>query len=152
MKIVDVGTIYVLANRDQSLAKVGMTRNGTPDTRADDYSRQHGFQWFTYWHAHIQNVAAVEAAAHQALANRRFSLIPEAREVFHCTPEVALRVVEPLIITPGGDAPTEATLHQFAYLDLLVALAKTELRQLLYRHRYGRHLMAAWSVLSRLRR
>ena len=30
----DVGLLYVLANRDSSLAKIGMTRNGTPD-RAD---------------------------------------------------------------------------------------------------------------------
>ena len=30
----DVGRIYVLANRDQSLAKVGMTRTGTPPALA----------------------------------------------------------------------------------------------------------------------
>ena len=44
----DSGTLYVLANRDASLSKIGMTSNGTPDARADHYAREHGIQWHVY--------------------------------------------------------------------------------------------------------
>jgi hypothetical protein len=47
----DPGTIYVLSNTDGSLSKVGMTRAGSPDARADDYSRKHGIQWHVYCRA-----------------------------------------------------------------------------------------------------
>jgi hypothetical protein len=56
----DVGTLYVLANRDNSLAKIGLTRSGKPDTRADDYSRAHSIQWHVYWFADTRNVAEAE--------------------------------------------------------------------------------------------
>ena len=59
----DVGTLYVLANRDNSLAKIGLTRSGKPDTRADDYSRAHGIQWHVYWFADTRNVAEAERRA-----------------------------------------------------------------------------------------
>ena len=100
----DPGTLYVLANTDHSLAKVGMTRNGTPDTRADAYSAAHGMQWHVYWSAVTNNVADAEAAAHRALQDRRFSLLPEAREVFHCVPAHAVRIAERYVIAPPGAA------------------------------------------------
>jgi hypothetical protein len=48
----------VLANRDMNLAKVGLTRNSAPDTRAEDYARQHGIAWHVYCQliAHIDDV------------------------------------------------------------------------------------------------
>jgi hypothetical protein len=98
----DVGTLYVLANRDHSLAKVGMTRNGRPETRADDYGRQHGIQWRVYWSVVTCHVADAEASAHRALQDRRFSLLPEAREVFHCTPMLAKRIAERYVTAPAG--------------------------------------------------
>ena len=59
----DVGTLYVLANRDNSLAKIGLTRSGKPDTHADDYFRAHGIQWHVYWFADTRNVAEAERRA-----------------------------------------------------------------------------------------
>ena len=53
----DVGLLYVLANRDSSLAKIGMTRNGTPNTRATDYERKHGIAWRVFWQARTERVA-----------------------------------------------------------------------------------------------
>jgi hypothetical protein len=97
------GTLYVLSNVDQSLAKVGRTRNGTPDTRADDYSRQHGIAWHVYWSARTCNVAAAEAAAHRDLQDRRFSLVPEALEIFHVTPAVAARIAARYVVAPDTD-------------------------------------------------
>jgi hypothetical protein len=88
----DIGTLYILANQDQSLAKVGLTRNSTPDSRADDYSRQHGIRWHQYWSELTLNVGEVEARVHQQLAECRFSHVPGAREIFHITPEKAQRV------------------------------------------------------------
>jgi hypothetical protein len=76
----DVGTIYVLANRDQSLAKIGLTRDGTPDARATDYERAHGIKWHVYWSAVSCYVAEAEAAAHRELDICRFALVPGARE------------------------------------------------------------------------
>ena len=35
----DIGTLYVLVQSRQSLAKIGVTRNGTPDARATAYER-----------------------------------------------------------------------------------------------------------------
>jgi hypothetical protein len=97
----------VLANRDSSLAKIGLTRNGTPDARADDYSRQHGIQWHVYWSAATLDVEAVEAACHRALADRRFSLTPEAREIFHVTPPHAVRIAERFVIPAPGSNTTQ---------------------------------------------
>jgi hypothetical protein len=98
----DVGTLYILANRDHSLAKVGITRTGRPETRADDYGRQHGIEWHVYWSAVTCHVAAAEASAHRALQDRRFSLLPEAREVFHCAPMLAKRTAERYVAAPTG--------------------------------------------------
>jgi Meiotically up-regulated gene 113 len=100
----DIGTLYVLANRDASLAKVGMTRNGTPETRAADYERQHGIQWTrVYWSALTENVQAVEARCHGALAPYRFALSPPgATEIYHLIPEKAVRVAERYVIAPVG--------------------------------------------------
>jgi hypothetical protein len=105
----DVGLIYILANRDGSLAKVGMTRNGTPDARADDYSRQHGICWHVYWSCATLDVEAVEAACHRVLQDRRFSLVPEAREVFHVTPEKAVRIAERFVVPAPGTSTTQQT-------------------------------------------
>jgi hypothetical protein len=96
----------VLSNRDQSLSKIGLTRTGTPDARADDYSRQHGIQWHVYWSARTLNVTAAEAGAHRALQDRRFALVPEAREIFHTTPENARRIAARYVVAPDGEAQT----------------------------------------------
>ena len=96
----DVGTLYVLANRDMSLAKVGMTRNGTPDVRADSYSREHGIVWHVYWSAETTYVATAELSVHTALAHVRFAEVPGAREIFHLTPSKAKAVAMKHITTP----------------------------------------------------
>jgi hypothetical protein len=105
MATTDLGTLYVLANRDQSLAKIGLTRNGTPDARADDYARAHGIQWHVYWSARTLDVAAAEANAHRDLQAQRFALTPDAKEIFHCTPERAQRVAARYVIPPLGEQP-----------------------------------------------
>ena len=151
----DVGTLYVLANRDQSLAKIGLTRGGTPDARATDYERAHGIRWHVYWSAVTCNVAAAEAAAHRELDVCRFALVPGAREVFHVTPAKAQRVAERYVVPPSGAAHQpnarsawltggDALLASLS--PVLVSIATSSLR----RHRYGRQLFAGWSVLSRL--
>jgi hypothetical protein len=155
----DIGVVYVLANRDHSLSKVGMTRTGSPQLRADDYSRAHGIQWtHVYWQASTDNVAEVEAAAHRALADRRFALTPEAQEIFHTTPEVARRAAERFVVPVAGEAaPGHAaapTPRWTAALELLAAAAIAELGRLvtarLRQYRYARQLLAGWSVLARL--
>lgn len=55
----DIGVIYVLANRDRSLSKVGLTRLGTPQGRAIGHTRAHGIEWCTYWSAPTRDVAKV---------------------------------------------------------------------------------------------
>jgi hypothetical protein len=99
---IDLGCIYVLSNTDHSLAKIGLTRGGTPDARATDYERAHGIRWHVYWSAVTCHVAAAEAAAHRELDICRFSLVPGAREVFHVTPHKAVRIAERFIIAPPG--------------------------------------------------
>ena len=100
----DVGTLYVLSNRDRSLAKIGLTRNGTPDARATDYERAHGIRWHVYWSAVTCHVAEAEAAAHRELDICRFALVPGAQEVFHVTPQKAVRIAERFVIAPPGTA------------------------------------------------
>jgi hypothetical protein len=105
-----------------------------------------------------ENVAEVEAAAHRALADRRFALTPEAAEIFHTTPEVARRAAERFVVPVAGEAaPGEAAPSApgcGAYLELLAAAAIAELGRLvaarLRQHRYARRLLAGWSVLARL--
>jgi hypothetical protein len=156
----DIGVIYVLANQDHSLSKVGMTRTGSPQLRADDYSRAHGIHWtHVYWEARTENVAEVEAAAHRALADRRFALTPEAAEIFHTTPEIARRAAERFVVPVAGEAAPSAprwargSHPEGAYLELLAAAAIAELGRLvtarLRQHRYARQLIAGWSVLAR---
>jgi hypothetical protein len=99
----DAGTLYVLANRDQSLAKIGLTRNGTPDARATDYERAHDIQWHVYWSARTLDVAAAEVAAHRALQAQRFALTPDAREIFHVTPAAAARIAARYVVAPDTD-------------------------------------------------
>jgi hypothetical protein len=81
----DVGLLYVLANRDSSLAKIGMTRNGTPDARASDYERAHGITWSVFWQARTEKIAQAEASAHRELRDYRFVNAVGAKEVFHVT-------------------------------------------------------------------
>jgi hypothetical protein len=161
MNASDIGVIYVLTNRDHSLSKVGMTCSGSPQLRADDYSRKHGIQWtHVYWQARTENVAEVEAAAHRALADRRFALTPEAAEIFHVVPEVARRAAERFVVPLAGDAgPTQATApapRWAAALEPLIATALAELGRFaiarIRRFRYGRQLLTGWSVLARLLR
>src|SRR5215472_8563180 len=135
----DEGVLYILGNSDQSLAKVGMTRNGTPDTRADDYSRQHGIQWHTYWSARTQNVAAADAAAHRDLADRRFALTPEAQEIFHTTPAHAQRIAARYVVPPDGDARPELRLAPPAWRQHLERITAAVLL-----------LAACWAALRRL--
>lgn len=98
----DVGTVYVLANRDRSLAKLGMTRLGTPQGRALNYTRAHGIVWDLYWSAPTRAVARVEARCHHELRGCRFVNCPGAREVFHITPQRAREVARRHVIAPAG--------------------------------------------------
>jgi hypothetical protein len=120
----DSGTLYVLANRDASLSKIGMTRNGMPDARADDYARAHGIQWHVYWTARTLNVATAEAAAHRDLQVQRFALTPDAREIFHCTPATAQRVAARYVIPPPGAQPELRTVQPTwrVHIERLVAV------------------------------
>ena len=134
----DIGTLYVLANQDHSLAKIGLTRNGTTDARADAYARDHGIRWHVYWSAVTDNVADAEAAAHRALQDRRFSLLPEAREVFHVTPQKAARIAEQFVVTPPGITQQQhqhASIPWLRYAEAVAAVA-----------------IATWPVLRRLHR
>jgi Meiotically up-regulated gene 113 len=110
MKNQDIGTIYVLVNRDGSLTKIGLTRTGSPEARATDYERAHGICWpVVYWSCTTDDVAGVEARIHRVLQDRRFSLTPEAREIFHCTPHHAVRIAERFVIpAPGTNTPQQA--------------------------------------------
>jgi hypothetical protein len=99
---VDVGTLYILTNTDRSLAKLGLTRIGTPGKRAADYGRVHGIAWQVYWSAPTRNVGSVEAACHRALAAHRFVIAPLAHEVFHVTPQAARAIAERHVIPPDG--------------------------------------------------
>jgi hypothetical protein len=155
----DIGVIYVLTNRDHSLSKIGMTRTGTPQLRADDYSRVHGIQWtHIFWQARTENVAAVEAAAHRALADRRFALTPDAQEIFHVVPEVARRAAERFVIPLAGDAALSQAAASAprwaAALELIAGAAIAELGRItiarIRRFHYGRSLLAGWALLSRL--
>ena len=107
----DIGTLYVLSNRDQSLAKIGLTRDGTPDARATDYERAHGIRWHVYWSAVTCHVAEAEAAAHRELDICRFALVPGAREVFHVTPQKAQRVAARYVVPPSGAAQQPNNAH-----------------------------------------
>lgn len=145
----DVGILYVLANQDHSLAKIGLTRNGTPDARADAYARDHGIRWYVYWSARTRGVAAAEASAHRDLQGQRFALVPDAREIFHLTPEKARRVCERYVCSPDSDAPPElrigrpawhSLLERITAAVLLIATCWAPLRRL---HRTLRRLRAA---------
>ena len=97
----DIGTVYVLTNRDRSLAKVGMTRLGTPTLRAAGYTRARGIEWRTYWSAPTRDVARVEARCHHDLKSCRFVNAPfGSREIFHCTPQHAQAVAMRRVISP----------------------------------------------------
>jgi hypothetical protein len=137
----DIGTLYVLANRDSSLAKVGFTRSGTPDARADAYARDHGIQWHVYWSARTRNVAAAEANAHRDLQDRRFSLVPEAREVFHLTPQHAQRIAARYVVPPETDAQPALRSAQPAWRSRLERSVATVLL-----------IVAYWPTLRRLYR
>jgi hypothetical protein len=50
----DIGRLYVLSNRDQSLAKIGLARDGTPTARATDYERAHGIAGCVLVRRHLQ--------------------------------------------------------------------------------------------------
>jgi hypothetical protein len=99
----DIGILYVLANRDMSLAKVGMTRVGTPASRAAGYTRAHMIEWRTYWSAPTQRVRAVEAACHRELARHRFKHTT-GTEVYHVLPEFARDVAMGHVV-PSGAIP-----------------------------------------------
>jgi hypothetical protein len=120
----DVGTLYVLSNRDHSLAKIGLTRNGSPDARATAYERAHGIRWHVYWSAVTCHVAEAEAAAHRELDICRFALVPGAREVFHVTPQKAKRVAERFVIAPPGIAQQQhGRIPWLRYAEVAAAIA-----------------------------
>jgi hypothetical protein len=154
----DIGTLYVLTNRDQSLAKIGLTRDGTPNSRATEYERAHGIRWYVYWAAVTCNVAEAEAAAHRELDICRFALVPGAREIFHVTPWKAQRAALRYVIPPSGATQQpDAGAARSGWLDYgegLIATASAELVRVatsrIRQHRYGRQVFACWSVLSRL--
>jgi hypothetical protein len=76
----------VFANRDSSLAKLGMTRTGTPDMCASQYEAAHGIAWRAFWQAPTANVAEVEARCHRELASRRVSSCPKHAKYFIASP------------------------------------------------------------------
>jgi hypothetical protein len=99
----DTGILYVLRNQDRSLAKVGLTRFGSPASRAAGYTEQYGIRWVPFWSAPTQRVAEVEARCHRELASCRFANSPlGSREIFHCTPEHAREVARRHAIAPGA--------------------------------------------------
>jgi hypothetical protein len=122
---VGVGTLYILTNRDKSLAKVGMTINGTPELRATDYEKAHGvfFEHFCSWQT--QNVRAVEASVHRDLRPWQFDTNTSAREIFHTTPARAKAIALPYLIPldreqiiqqpiiGDGQSPIETHLKKF---------------------------------------
>jgi T5orf172 domain len=103
----DIGLLYVLANRDSSLAKIGITRNGSPDARATDYERAHGITWSVFWQARTENVAEAEARAHRELRDYRFVNAVGAKEVFHVTPEAAVAVAQRYVVPPDSESPAQ---------------------------------------------
>jgi hypothetical protein len=137
----DIGTLYVLSNRDQSLAKIGLTRDSTPDARATAYERAHGIRWHVYWSAVTCHVAEAEAAVHRELDICRFALVPGAREVFHLTPEKARRVCKRYVCSPDSDAPPELRIGRPAWRSLLERITATVLL-----------IAICWASLRRLHR
>jgi hypothetical protein len=137
----DIGTLYVLANQDHSLAKIGLTRNGTPDARAGAYARDHGIRWHVYWSTRTRDVAAAEASAHRDLQGQRFALVPDAREIFHLTPEKARQVCERYVRAPDSDASPELLTEQPAWRSLLERITAAVLL-----------IGACWAALRRLHR
>jgi hypothetical protein len=79
------GVIYVLTNRDKSLAKIGFTTTGSAAERATAYSRESGIEFVVYGEMPTRYAQAVEAKAHAHFAGRRF-VVGNCREVFHVTP------------------------------------------------------------------
>src|SRR5690349_155862 len=100
----DIGTLYVLANRDNSLAKIGLTRNGTPDIRAEDYAREHSIRWRVYWSGIPCNVAEAEAKARREVTSHRFAQTPGSGEILHVTPSKAKYVAEKCVVAPKTEA------------------------------------------------
>jgi hypothetical protein len=104
MLTTDIGRIYVLRGQHDGteLAKLGMTRNGTPDARATDYGAAHAgnVTWHVHWQALTTDVAAVEARCHGALGGWRYAGIPGAREVYAIAPDAARTIAQPLITPP----------------------------------------------------
>ena len=141
---------------DHSLAKVGMTRDATPSARANDYERVHGIRWFVFWSAITCNVTAAEAAVHRELQDQRFALVPGATEIFHITPQKAVRVAERHVVPTDGSEhrPGTPTNWLDLYGDALVAELSPALLRIaalgLRRSGHGRRLLAGWSMLSRL--
>ncbi|HEY2617711.1 MAG TPA: GIY-YIG nuclease family protein [Acetobacteraceae bacterium] len=151
--------LYVLSNRDQSLAKIGMTRDGTPDARASDYERTHGIRWHVYWSAVTCNITETEAAAHRELDICRFALVPGAREVFHVTPAKAQRIAARYVVPPSGGAalPPGARAAGLSHGEILLAAVSPALARVAtssLRHRYGRMLsrLFSWWLASRRHR
>ena len=134
----DIGTLYVLSNRDQSLAKIGLTRDGTPDARATDYERAHGIRWHVYWSAVTCHVTEAEAAAHRELDICRFALVPGAREIFHVK---AKRVAARYVVPPSGAAQPELRIGLLAWRSHLERITAAMLL-----------IAACWAALRRLQR
>jgi hypothetical protein len=137
----DIGTLYVLANQDHSLAKIGLTRNGTPDARAVAYARDHGIRWHVYWSTRTRDVAAAEASAHRDLQGQRFALVPDAREIFHLTPDKARRVCERYVRAPDSEGPPELRIGRPAWRSLVERITTAVLL-----------IAACWAALRRLHR
>jgi hypothetical protein len=102
----DPGVLYVLSNVDASLAKIGLTRSGTPDARATAYERAHGITWSVFWQARTEHVAEAETNAHRELRDYRFVNAVGTTEVFHLTPQAAVAVAQRYVVPPAG-APLE---------------------------------------------
>ena len=89
------------------------TAHQTPGPSA--YARDHGIRWHVYWSARTRDVAAAEASAHRDLQGQRFALVPDAREIFHLTPEKARQVCERYVRAPDSNAPPELRIGRPAW-------------------------------------
>jgi hypothetical protein len=111
----DVGTVYVLKSTHPGLAKVGLTRHGTPEQRAENYTKVHGLIWQVYWSAPTQNVGKVEAACHHALATHSVAgTAVGMQEVFKVSPAYAREIAQRYVVAPSGWLPWRQRLQRWA--------------------------------------
>jgi hypothetical protein len=101
----------------------------------------HGIRWHVYWSTRTRDVAAAEASAHRDLQGQRFALVPDAREIFHLTPDKARRVCERYVRAPDSEGPPELRIGRPAWRSLVERITTAVLL-----------IAACWAALRRLHR